>query len=81
MSRHKRDLAPPLPLDDRDPDRLRLRLHRPNPLLPEAQVSCDECICGDEMADDLTCLCVEKGGVCDLPVCKCNQDVAKDGEW
>ena len=41
---------------------------------------CEFCICADEAADEITCLCVEKGGVCDQDPCHCkNQDEAKDG--
>lgn len=33
----------------------------------------------EELVDDLTCLCVEVGGVCDLPVCKCKEQ--EEGTW
>lgn len=39
-------------------------------------------ISAEEIADAITCLCVEKGGVCDIDPCKCrNQDVAEEGAW
>lgn len=45
-------------------------------------MTCD-CFDGEEFAEAIECLCVEKGGTCDRGEdCRCkNQDVAEDGEW